>query len=349
MKARQFLLLCAVIVGLSVGGYMPHARAATRDRSGVMGQTLLAAGYGEQAVSQVQRACASSADDPYAQQKVCFSIEPRVGYMRGETAYDWQHQRSELIFPYDNWMAGAAVSVSKGPCSLNGEFWMPVEGDAGDMTDRDWIDGILFSETFSRSELDALILDGNLRYEFFRRTLDTTYDDVALWRDDTVTVSGLIGYRYERYDYDIYDLYYNVDLFYGQQGQHLYSGTKVLTYKIEYFLPYLGFACDVKRGDFGLGGSFKYSFYPTAEHVDNHLLRGLTLYADYDEGGVSLLGTIYGYWDFLPQWRLRGGCDLMLSRLDGTNRDESGDPGWVGPISTDMRYVLGWLGVEYTF
>ncbi|MCG8431540.1 MAG: omptin family outer membrane protease [Candidatus Omnitrophica bacterium] len=281
--------------------------------------------------------------------EVEISVDVRAGYLRGETAYDFNHQTSELTFPLDNWVMGTGVRVSWAPFSFNGVFYAPVEHDAGDMKDRDWNAGGLISETYSDAAVDAIILDGNLRYDFYRRTLADSYDDFALRADDEVRVGALLGYRYERYDYDMYEVYYQRDLIFGRTGQTLYSDTLVLTYKVEYFLPYLGLAGDVKRDNWGVGAEVKYSFYPTAYDVDNHLLRGLTFYGDYEGTGNVWMGSIHGFWDFCRAWRVKGGVDLMVARISGTTYEEQRDPAWNADQAVDMRHWLVWGAIEYTF
>jgi outer membrane protease len=147
----------------------------------------------------------------------------------------------------------------------------------------------------------------------------------------------------------MYDLCYEVDLLYGHQGQTLYQGTKVLSYKIKYYLPYLGLAADISRKNWGLGMNIKYSFHPTAKDVDNHLLRGLTFFGDYDKHGEALMGNVNAFLKINKNCKLKMGLDATFIRIDGITWEDLRDPGWDKDQSTDARHWIFWSGVEYKF
>lgn len=270
------------------------------------------------------------------------------GYIHGNTAKDFNHHTSELEFPMDNWMVGGSLGLGWKDLAFNTEIWAPLEEDAGfKMKDKDWIDGVLVSYTKSRADMDAIIWDSNLRYDFYKNTIPKNIKVFTFLRAAEIKIGALLGYRYERFDFDMYDLYYDVDLLGGRQGQTLYQGQKVLTYKIKYSLPYLGLATDISHKKGGVSMNIKYAISPTAEDVDNHLLRGLTFYADYDKDREVFMGSIFAFWKFTKNWKLKVGVDGVSIRIAGKTWEESRDPAWDKDQSTDAKHWMFWSGVEY--
>lgn len=265
----------------------------------------------------------------------------QIGYLGGHTSYDFDHHTSELEFPMDNWMLGCGLyaELNKYNLSINTDFWTNTEDRAGYMKDKDWSWGNLYSYTESPSELNTFIWDINLKYDFYKKTIMQIKNKLGI----------LLGYTYEEFDYDMYELYYVIDQVSGYQGQTLYQGQKVLEYEITYHLPYVGLAADFKHKRWGIGGNVKYSFYPTAEDVDHHLLRNLVFYGDYDNDGEVWMGSVYGFWNFAKHWKLKVGLDGTYIRIDGRTWEESYSPSWDKEQSTDARHFLGWVGVEYEF
>lgn len=268
-----------------------------------------------------------------------FSIEGDVGYLGGKTQYDFNNHRSELRFPLDNPMFGARASARvTDQGSLHARLWVSVEDDEGEqMRNRDFTPtGHITSDTRSDAGLRACMLDMYGRYDFYAKS-------------DAIRIGVLGGYAYERLNYDITGLYYEVDEINGYKGQTRYSGSEVITYLIEYHTPYIGIALDATKKNWGVGAQIKYAFYPVASDKDNHVLRGLTFYADYDENGTGWLGTLYGFWHVRGNWTMRAGADFKVVSIDGQTWEEHGDPQWDAPQSTDLREFLLWSGLEYRF
>lgn len=276
------------------------------------------------------------------------------GYLKGNTAYDFDHHTSELEFPMDNGMFGGKFALGLKDLSFNAEIWTQLDRYAGfQMKDKDWTDGVLVSYTKSKAYMDAIICDANLRYDFYKKNFPEEEEALILaergitrsdlLKFDQIKIGALLGYRYERFDFDMYDLWYQYD------GPTTHQGEKVLTYKIKYYLPYLGLAADLCRENFGLGMNIKYSLYPSAYDVDNHLLRGLTFYADYDKNKEALFGSIYGFWEFIKGWKLKAGADGTFIRIDGRTWEENRDPSWDKDQSTDAKHWMFWSGIEYKF
>lgn len=273
--------------------------------------------------------------------KTYITLGVESGYIAGNTAYDFDHHTSELEFPLNNWMIGGNLNIGLKNLSLNAEFWTPLDNDAGfNMKDKDWPDGTLHSYTKSKASMDAIIGDVNLRCDFYRSAEPQRENRIGI----------LLGYKYERFDYDLYDLYVEVDTdppIY--QGQTLYPGRKIGTYWIKYSLPYTGLAVDLGGKRWGISMNAKYSFYPTAKDIDNHLVRGLVFYGDYDKHGEAWMSGIHGFWRFAKKWKLKLGLDVTFVRIDGRTWDETHDPTWDAEQSTDMRQGILWSGIEYKF
>jgi outer membrane protease len=277
----------------------------------------------------------------------------RMGYIKGNTAYDFNHHTSELEFPMDNLMAGTNLCAGFKNLSLNFEAWLPIEDYSGfEMKDKDWTNGVLTSYTKSKAYMDAVILDGSFQYDFYKKDLPqgegTIYSDEPEGysdnlRFDKARIGILLGYRFEKFDFDEYDLWY------PELGVTTNQGVKVGTYRIKYNVPYFGLATELIRENWGFGANLKYSFYPTAKDVDNHLLRGLTFYGDYDKKGEAWLGSIYGFWEFAKNWNLTAGADGTSVRIDGITWEEQRDPSWDAHQNTDMKHWIFWSGIEYKF
>ena len=295
--------------------------------------------FGQEAKENIWR----FADDIY------LALNIQFGYLKGNIAYDFDRHTSELEFPMDNIMGGGGFSLGFKRLSLNAEFWTPIEEYAGfNMKDKDWFNGTLVSYTKSKAYMDAIIWDADLRYDFYQREEEFTLTDekdkaFAEFKFDKVKIGALLGYKFERFDYDLYDLWYQYN------GPTIYQGVKIGTYNIKYYLPYVGLAADLGRENYGIGFNIKYSFYPTARDIDNHLLRCLTFYGDYEKNGQAWIGDIYGFCEFIKNWQLKAGANWTSVRIDGITWDATHYPAWDKDQSTDTRQWLFWSGIEYRF
>jgi outer membrane protease len=272
-------------------------------------------------------------------------IGSQIGCIKGHTTYDFNYHTSELEYPMNNWMFGNNLSFGFKDLSLNAEYWNQLEKDAGnDMKDKDWnSSGVLISYTKSKAELEALIWDANLQYDFYKIPLSIKIDELALTGKEDLTIGVVGGYRWERFVYDMYDLEY------PDYGLTLYSGTKVAGYRIEYRLPYVGLAAEVSNNNFGLDVYFKYSFNPRAKDIDYHLLRDLTFYGDYDRKRYCYLCRISGFWNMTKNVKFKFGGDGTFIKIDGQTWDETHDPSWDAVQSTEARHWILWSGIEYKF
>lgn len=269
----------------------------------------------------------------------------RFGYIDGNTAYDFDHHTSELQFPFRNLMGGGNISLGYKDFSFNSEIWGSLNSDAGwHMKDKDWDgDGVLISDTLSKAKMNAVILDGNLRYNFYKYAVPEEISQLVLSKSDAIKIGALVGYRYQRFGFNLYGLNYpDYDLTF-------YDGQKIGTYRIKYYLPYFGLAADVANDKFGISMSAKYAFSPHVRDEDNHLLRQLTFFGDYKKKGNVFMANLSGFWRFYKGWTLSLGADVSLIRLDGTTWEADHDPAWDLDQSTDTKQVIYWSGLGYRF
>lgn len=275
---------------------------------------------------------------------ITIEVALRLGYISGDTTYNFDHDTSELKFPFDNWMGGGSLEAGYKRLFFNAQAWVPISKETGSkMTDKDWIQGILISSTESNQDVDGYILDTNLRYNFYDRILASPNESLALIASDKIRVGVLAGYRYERFDFDTYDIYDTI------AGTASYLGKKVLTYQIHYRLPYLGLAADVLRNKFKFYADLKYSLFPKARDVDNHLLKALTFYGNYDEPKHAFIFSAEGDWRFTKNWHFSLGLDGAFVKIYGITWEESRDPAWNKDQNTSLAQMLIWSGLRYRF
>ena len=279
----------------------------------------------------------------------------KVGYIGGSTTYDFNYHTSELVWPLDNWMAGLDVRLGKKNLSLNAGFWGSITDEAGaKMTDKDWTAGTLASSSESRAMVDAIIWDANLRYDFYNKNMSRNINSLLLLTGDKVKIGFLLGYRYERYDFDCYDLYYPSPPY--SSASMLYEDELVLTYNIKYQLPYIGLAADIERKKIGFKFGLKFPILPKAEHLDNHPLRTLTnptrtltSHGDYESFEKGIMYNVSGFWKFSENWRAELGVDGAYVKIDGNNWEDFGDPAWNQQMFTVLQYIIFWSGFQYKF
>ncbi|MFA5261246.1 MAG: hypothetical protein WC450_08475, partial [Candidatus Omnitrophota bacterium] len=127
----------------------------------------------------------------------------RMGYMSGYNSFDLNHHVSELEYPFDVYLGGITASLGKNKLSLNLEFWHSLFNDSNrgwNMKDKDWDeDGDLESYTKSKSKMNAIIGDVNVRYNF----IDHTFKEKKAEDGNKLNLKlgSLLGYRYQRYRY----------------------------------------------------------------------------------------------------------------------------------------------------
>ena len=244
-----------------------------------------------------------------------YQIGGRVDTPSG--SYDYHFPISELEFPLDVYMASLEGSIGFAErWKVCASVKKNITEDAGRMKDSDW--GVPFedppgSDTWwwygpdsldvyseSDAELDALILDINLRYMFFKRlfvglgyihqNFEYECSLIRQW-----SPSGLSGYDYT-----------------GTGGVAL---KYEVTYSIPYFeVVYIGKATDNFTVELSLG----YSPIVNVEDEDQHLLRSKVNEGDCE--GTALLCSLEGRYDFTKNWFITLGLDYKKIETDGRSK-----------------------------
>ncbi|MEA3436139.1 MAG: omptin family outer membrane protease [Thermodesulfobacteriota bacterium] len=219
--------------------------------------------------------------------------------------YEYHFPISELAFPLDVYMISMSCSIEITPDL----FWSAgvkknVTDDSGKMEDSDWMTSSnpnqldIYSE--SDAELDATIIDFNLRYRFFKK---------SGW-----SFNAGFGYLYQQFDYDIYDL----DQWYpsGIYGTgHDYVSGKVLTYEVSYSIPYIEIGAQFKIKDISVETTLGYSPFVNVIDEDHHILRSKV-----NEGhcrGDARFLSFKGEYAFLNNWFLTLALEYMKIETEG--------------------------------
>lgn len=265
----------------------------------------------------------------------------RLGYINGYTAFDFNHHVSELEYPFRNIIGGGNISFGYKGFSLNVEMWGTLDNDAGwNLKDKDWDDqGQIESDTRSRADMNAIIMDGNMRYDFYRYFFDKNSNKESQGVDN-IRVGLLGGYRYQRFGYDGWGLI-------GSSEQD--ENDKVFTYKIKHYMPYCGLGLNVNKDKFGMNMSVKYALKPRAQDQDYHVLRGLIFHADYKDNPNVFIYNIVFFWKIIQNLQLNFGADVSLIRLDGKVWEEQGEDQWDKEQSSDTKQFIYWTGLSYKF
>ena len=273
----------------------------------------------------------------------------RFGYMDGFTSFDFNHHRSELEYPFNCYLGGGIINLGYKDISMNSQFWGSLVDDptAGwNMKDKDWdmATGELESDTRSKSFMNAVIWDANLRYDFLKYSFGKKKTDDVVSKSPNIKLGVLIGYRYQRYGYKMDGMYQT-----GFEAEGEPSGKLILEYKIKYHLPYYGLALEAGGDKFGVAVNAKYAFSPHVTDLDNHVLRSLNFYGDYKKNPNVFMADFTTFWKFFKNWQLNVGADVALIRLDGQVWEDDHDPSWDADQSIDTKQFIYWLGLGYRF
>ena len=239
------------------------------------------------------------------------TLGPEIRYINGHSTYhiSFPGVQSELEFPLDNVMAGLKViagdKFKENPQQTKSQISLTlitvVDQDAGIMKDSDWIenDGHPGKDIYTESDAKLRGAVFEIRYAYHFR-----YNDI--W-----TIGPVIGYRYQKFDYDIY----------GYRGYRystpLYGEGKALDYEITYMIPYIGVSSDSlfgKNAQFHI--SFSYSNWTEVRDRDDHILRYKLSEGECE--GKSYLINVGLEWNFLPQWILSVGAEYLDIDTTGT-------------------------------
>lgn len=226
------------------------------------------------------------------------------------------------------------------------------------MEDRDWVEGIMYSSTKSDADADIGIIDTNLSYNIWQK--NNCWGDSST-KNQTGEIDLLLGYKYENFDYEISGV---EDEF---TGETVYVGETVLKYKVEYFMPYLGFRTgysaelpETKKliflDTYGLDFELRFSPYLKAKDRDDHVLRNKLSTGETD--GCGCMVGINSFLTTKNNWSFRLGLDFTHIGTDGFQ-----DQYWYGndgatPVGTRIEDIdlkitsdqyLWWGDVTYKF
>ena len=257
---------------------------------------------------------------------------------------------SELEFPLDVWMVsleGSKEFAEKWKVSVGVK--KNITSDAGKMKDSDWgyyfLRGDAWAEkdtldiySESDAELDALIMDINLRYRFYEK---------PSW----AFFAGL-GYIRQNFDYEISNLdqwYPSSTYYFGADLPHDYASGKVLTYEITYSIPYIeiGLQGTFKK-NFSVETSLGYSPIVEAEDEDVHILRDRVSKADCE--GDAILFSLRARYDFSKNWLVMAEFDYTKIEVDGTSKTYDGGA-YSHTIDQEItsEQIFAGLSVGYAF
>jgi len=274
---KRYLVISFLVVGLILGG------------------VTLAYAEGSQ-VNLTLGISKSSGDTTY-------QIGGRVD-IGGLGSYKLHFPISELEFPLDLYMISVGGSIEFAEkWKVNIGVKKNITTDAGKMKDSDWgywwLSGYpwakqntldIYSE--SDADLDALMMDINLRYRFYQG---------SNW-----SFAAGLGYIGENFDYKVSNLdqWYPSSVYYfGYDFGHDYISGKVLTYEARYSIPYMEIATELKIKDrLRVEASLGYSPIVNVTDEDNHILRDKISKGDCD--GNATLFSLKGRYEFWKPWLL---------------------------------------------
>jgi len=264
------------------------------------------------------------------------------GYIKGDTTYHISYYEgasgveSELEFPLDNYLLKIEVSLrykksndGQDKANLTIGWFTNIGSYAGKLKDSDWLSDDLDislvgsahpgKDIYSESDasLKANIIDANLLYNFYFT--------------QNITVGGIIGYRHQRFEYDVS----NADqIGYGPYYPYftVYVPGPVLDYEVEYDIPYLGLNTNLLCGqEFELNLRAAFSPWTYVHDRDDHILR-------YKLSKGSCRGSAF-FISINADWRFSSG----LLRIGGeyTNIDTQG-------TQYQEFYAGEWKGESFT-
>ena len=207
-----------------------------------------------------------------SESKIPISISISTGVLNGESeelVYEGSYGRvSKLTWDLDRVpMLGINTSIKPNEkLSINFSGWTKVSESNGNMEDYDWNSGD--SEPWTdysshNTELDeAYMLDLNMSY--------------LLYKKDSSSVTGEVGFRHDRYKWNAYDgygVYSQYDDDYeviGFRTGDMVSSGKAISYDQEFYTPYLGLTFNTKKDKWVISSYVRGSLWTWGETEDNH-------------------------------------------------------------------------------
>lgn len=290
-----------------------------------------------------------------AQASIRLSLEPDIRKLFGHTTYHISfagidkfnrvvYGDSELEFPLDVWVAEAKGTLGfdvfkNREIFISGNLRCFLSDPGNKMKDSDWktipsigLYDFMFSYSESEAEMNGTDFDIAGGIVFLKKS----YGDLF------VSLGGKIGYRRQRFDYDIIGIAYLwKDKESGPVSSYdLYEDQKVLEYEITYRIPYLGLDAEVELPvRLRIAADLAFSPLVKAKDRDDHLLRNKE--ATSECGGVAFLFGVKSYYvlfksKLIDEFFLSLGSDFMyiytIGEQDqhfygddpGTSDDETG-------------------------
>jgi len=257
---------------------------------------------------------------------------------------------SELEFPLDVWMI--AVEASKqfaGKWKVSVGAKKNITGDAGKMKDSDWgywyLEGYAWAQkdtldiySENDAELDALIMDFNLRYRFYEKS-------------NWAFIAGL-GYIRQNFDYAISNLnqwYPSSNYYFGVDLPHTLASGKIMTYEITYSIPYIEIGVQGSLKDqVSVEASLGYSSIVDVEDEDVHILRAKVAEGHCD--GDAILLSLRARFDPSRNWFVMAEFDYTKIDTDGGQKQYM-DGAWIGTIDQEItsEQIFGCFSIGYAF
>jgi len=231
-----------------------------------------------------------------SESKIPVSISISTGVLNGESeeyVYDGSSKLSKLTWDLDNvQMVGIETSIGLNErVSLNFGGWINSDSGKGTMEDYDWYDGddlpwTDFTESNSYVE-EAMMLDANL--------------DVVILAKKNYSLSTVFGFRYDKFRWNSYDAsgvysYFYDDSYYFR-GEDVDLSGKNISYKQEYYVPYIGLNLKyILNEKWKVSSYVRGSLWAWGEAEDIHYNPGGTY--TLNENGHSPDASLDGYDDY---------------------------------------------------
>ncbi len=230
--------------------------------------------------------------------KSAFEIEAVGAYGVGDMAYEisasalGESVRSRLEFPLDGFYVGANAEYNVGGhyygvqnFTIGFKFLTNASDPEDDMNDFDWWNGRLVGDTKSEAEVSSYIVDLSLKGDL-------------VCRHDFV-FSGIVGFRYENYDFDIFgvDGYYLPPIGDGS-AVYMSPDNHVLAYEMTHGWFYGGIDGRIIMTDSLVAEGSGVIGVGFIDDRDDHILRDKISTSEY----ISISSKITGYivWYLAP-------------------------------------------------
>jgi hypothetical protein len=308
---------------------------------------------------------------PAARAQVSFDVSPRIGAMSGDTSYEiggyfagptpadsgyTMPRLSELKFPLDVSMVGIGGNLTYGfpyagtgrkvggALALEAEYAQSFTEDAGELEDSDWTEpsapDMLTIYSTSDAKLDAKTWE--LRALLYPLQVKGSFVGAR------VGFGG--GYLAQSFSYDVSNVS-QWSIYPDYNGS--YPG-KVLTYDVDYEIPYVGIAAALTLGEgHTVAGSIDarlgYSAWVQATDRDDHLLRQKV--SEGDAEGDAVLLSLRGRLTFVRHVFVTIGVSALSIDAEGTQtqtRYAANDEGPAGLIGTiDSKVTSDQVVVDF--